>query len=81
MANDLLTDALDDRIGEIVDEVLADRAERAKPVLHPLLPVICVLLLAVVGISLLIQENPVAVAMVWGSAAVICAYLTRLAGK
>jgi hypothetical protein len=81
MANDLLTDALDDRIGEIVDEVLAERAERAKPAMHPMLPIVALLLLAVIGISLLIQENPVAVAMVWGSAAVICAYLTRLAGR
>lgn len=81
MANDLLTDVLDDRIGEIVDEVLAERAERAKPALHPMLPIVGVLVLAVIGISVLIQENPVAVAMVWGSAAVICAYLTRLAGR
>jgi hypothetical protein len=69
-------DALDDRIGEVVEEMLANRVSR--PTLHPLIPLIAVLVLAAAGVSVLMQQNPVVVGVVWGATAVICGCLTRL---
>jgi hypothetical protein len=74
-------DAVDDRIAEVVEELLANRAARTRPRLHPLLPPIALLVVAVAGISLLLRQNPVAVAVVWASAAVICGCATRLVDR
>ncbi|WP_163568999.1 hypothetical protein [Fodinicola feengrottensis] len=79
---DLYGDEFDDRVAEVVDELLADRIADRNTQFRPLsvLPLIALVVIAVAGVSVLLQRTPLAVAAVWLAAAVmICGCVTRFA--
>ncbi|AUG78775.1 hypothetical protein CFP65_4007 [Kitasatospora sp. MMS16-BH015] len=70
-------DAIDDRVAEIVDEVLGERLGRYRR--EVVLPV-TVALLASAAVSLaLVRWSPWAVPLVWAATSVLCGSLARAA--
>ena len=64
-------DALDDRIAEILDEMLAERdAERPHHRLPRVLAIFSLLL--ALGVSILLRHNPLAAGTIWPATATVC---------
>lgn len=70
-------DTIDDRVGEIVDEVFEERLGRHRRI--PVLPVTIIVLAATAVSVMLMWFSPLIVAVVWAAAAVICVSLTHAA--
>ncbi|GGV24252.1 hypothetical protein GCM10010260_75880 [Streptomyces filipinensis] len=70
-------DTIDDRIGEILDELLEERMRQHQRV--PVLPLTTTVVAATVISLILTWYSPLAVAVVWCATAVICVSLTHAA--
>ncbi|MBT2675726.1 hypothetical protein J7E95_34040 [Streptomyces sp. ISL-14] len=62
-------DLIDDRVAEIVEEVLAAREARRRRLSWVRL---CIVVTALCGVSVLLRETPYAVAVAWLAGAGIC---------
>ncbi|MFF2045919.1 hypothetical protein ACFVVX_36415 [Kitasatospora sp. NPDC058170] len=70
-------DTIDDRVGEIVDEVVHEQLNRQR--YSGLLPVLTTVLAATVVSLALMWVNPWTAAVVWAAATVICVSASRTA--